>query len=233
MAFFQKKAPEEILKEMRSCLEVLAGYPARAPTLRTLNELLRDARALAKRVRRQLKKTAKYNQKAAKGMIAPLLLIEHTDEERYARLRPLAADALVFLEEIENSLKGIRAQKAAAEAQRKLRRGPIGMYRRMMTVEEYKRLRQTGVLEWAEIGEFIPAFKAPAFLVDKFLTYYDKTAVRNIYSHVGGTGSVDYVVFFSTDIVPAEIGPSRRWPEIFEVKFPHGTPVKILQVRRV
>ena len=233
MDFFRRKTVPEILAEIRSHLTVIAGYPERPPTLAIRQQLLLAAQGLAKRVRTLLKEVNKINPKAVQAMQAPLMLIEASDVEKYDRIIPQAAAALVAFRDIESTYEALRVEKAAAAARPKLVRGRIATYGRMMTAAEYKRLVAVKQLECADPGQLIPAFLTTTKLVNKFLTYYDKTAIRNIYSHLGGTGNVDYVLFFKTDIVPQVVGPSRRWPEIIEVKFPHGTPADIVQFRRV
>ncbi|MEM4239863.1 MAG: hypothetical protein QXM31_02360 [Candidatus Woesearchaeota archaeon] len=226
MAVFGRKTCADYVDEIRRRLEIIASYPDAIPSRPAGIALVSAARAQAKRVRTILKKISALNQKASSGMHNALLLIESADTlDKYAMIKPQAALALKFFEDIESACRAKLVSK-------RLKRGKTRSYGRMMTINEFRRLSVVGILEAAEEDEMIPAFEAPPAIVDYFMKI-DKTAVRNIYALIGGTGSVDYVLFFRTSIVPTTIGPPRRWPKIIEVKFPHGTPVEIFQVRRV
>lgn len=232
MDFFRRKTVPEILAEIRSHLTVIEGYPERPPTLAIKQQLLLAAQGLAKRVRTLLKQVDRFNPKAVQAMQAPLMLIEAADADRYERVIPQAAAALAAFKDIEGAYDALRVEKAAAAARPKLVRGRMATYGRMMTAAEYKRLVAVKQLESVDPGQMIPAFQAPDNVVKRFFDLSRK-ALSNIYSLIGGTGNLDYVAFFRTDIVPQVIGSPRRWPEIVEVKFPHGTPVEIVQFRRV
>jgi hypothetical protein len=233
MDFFRRKTVAEILAEIRNLLEVIAGYPEKVPTSGAKEELVAAAQGLAKRVRMQLNKVDKLGPNVVLAMQSPLRLIEQTGVEQYERLKHQAVLALNAFATIEQAYRTQVAQKASAVVMQKMVRGRMTTYGRMMTAAEYKRLVVVKQLESADPGQLIPAFLTTTKLINKFIKLYDKTAIRNIYSHLGGTGNVDYVVFFRTDIVPQTVGPARRWPEIIEVKFPHGTPVEVVQFRRV
>lgn len=230
MAFFAKKTCDDFLQEIRRHLELIASYPETAPSLNAEKELRSAAQHLINRALQTLKKVDALDQKTALGLQKTLLLAEV--ESKFERLRYHAQSALMFLPDLEKACAAKLAQQGVQP--KKLKRGRMDTYGRMMTADEYKRLEQAGMLESVDPGQLIPAFLAPKSIMEFFLKI-DKTAVHNLYSQMGGTGHVDYIVFFKTDVIPTEIGSPRRGrrPAIIEVKFPHGTPAQVIQVRRV
>lgn len=223
MALFQKKTCEDYVTEIRNILQIIADMP-------NTEDAIIKAHALAKRGLQQLKKIADLDASTSKATENQLRLIIAAEE--YRILRPQAIAGLYFIEQLEKFCAERLESKGKTTERIKLKRGKTETYGRMMSTAEYKRLKQVKVLESAEETEMIPAFNAPTGIVEYFLKI-DKTAIRNIYSLIGGTGAVDYLVFFRTNVVPTIIGMPRRWPKIIEVKFPNGTPIELIAERRI
>jgi hypothetical protein len=232
MALFRTKTCEDFLQEIRRRLEVITQFPEIPPSQSATAELQVAARALARRARTMLAKIGSLNKNAAQAIAGKLYQIED-EEAQYRALKPLAVQALSFLEDLESACTAKLSKREEVLAKIKMVRGPILVYGRMMKTPEYERLILEKQLRFIKPNQLIPAFKAPDH-VRKWFLKIEKKAIHNINSRIGGTGKVDYVVFFKTNIVPAvDVGPSRGWPDILEVKFPSGTPVEIIQVRRV
>jgi hypothetical protein len=226
MGIFSRKTCADFLSEIRRHLEVIAAYPRQTPSLGAEKEMMLAAQMRAHRALYLLKKVDALDRKSADALRGKLYIIETA--EKYSALQPNAASALLLIEHLESECEAKLARKSVVP----MKRGRMLTYGRMMGIEEYRRLVAVKCLESSDTREMIPAFKAPKSIIDDFLKM-DKTAIHNIYALIGGTGNVGYVVFFKTNVVPVDIGPPRRWPRIFEVKFSHGTPIEIIGVRRV
>lgn len=230
MALFAEKTCADVLKDVRRHLELITQYPETPPSVQEGDELMAAARLLARRDTQLLGKISSLEVKEARNLQNALSLLGIATE--YRELRKNALVALVFVERLEKACQEKLARKTAVRPA--LKRGPVETYGRMMTAAEFKRLAAVKALESAEPGQLIRCFQAPRPVVE-VLMVIDKTAVHNTYAQIGGIGNVGYIVFFKTSVIPVEIGAPRHQLKspIIEVKFANGTPVEIIQVRRV
>lgn len=230
MALFAKKTCADILKEIRRCVTVIAALPKSPLSVQAAEELLKASHDLAKHARDLVKKL-NLDVKVMRALENQLFLIGEAKD--YGALRPLAGGALLYVEDLEKQCTEKLGRKAITEEYMKMEHVPAAIYGRMMTKAEYKRLVVIKALESAEPGELIPAFHPTNDQIEFFLERASKKVIHNIYALIGGTGGVDFVVFFKTAIKPFDIGPPRRYSSIYEVKFPHRTPIEIVKVRKV
>jgi len=199
-------------------------------TLRETDDAVMKASVLAKRALSVLKKIIDLDP-MTRGLENRLRLIQVMPD--LAAVKAHASIAQSFIEPLQEACGKKVRRKARMLSRMAMARGPYPItYGRVMRVPEYSDLVRTKELAATEPGQTIPAFLAPPNIIAFFLKI-DKTAVKNIYSQMGGTGSVDCIVFFQTDILPVQAGGLRKYRGIQEVKFATGTPVEIVQVRRL
>ena len=230
MDFFKKRTCKDFLQEIKNHLDTLSQYPAQAPSINAEKELREAAKALADRCLKLIKNVEDLDKKTADAIRASLYLIKQATD--IAPIKYQAIKALASINSLDKACVEKLARKQMTAQRMTMKHGAVQTYGRMMSKEEYAWLIVVKELESADPEQPIPAFLAPQSLIEWFFKI-DKTATRNMYAQMGGTGHVDYVVFFQTDVIPVIAGPVRNYRNIIEVKFPHGTPVTIASVRPV
>ncbi len=220
--------------DKRTCLGILEEIERIMKTIASLEdrpEALLAARALARRALQMLKKVADLDIRTARALENNLRLLQDAQVHRMLRPQVLSTGGLV--EYLKGQCAGRLQRKEETMRRMMFERGELLTYGRMMLTSEYNRLRQVMQLEAADPAQQIPAFLAPPGLMER-LNKIDAVAIHNLYAQMGGTGNVEVVVCFQTDIRPVTAGHLRRAQDIIEVKFPHGTPIsRIVYTRRV
>ncbi len=225
---FRKRTCDDIASEIQKRVTIIANYPPSVPSQSISREYIVAAKALAQRCLKLARKLDHVDHKTVLAIEQKLYLIREADDdtspETYGKVRTEAQRALPFVQEL---LKAC----APTVVVRPVKHGERQRYVRLMTKAEYKRIVITNLLESSDPDELIPCIVATPKLID-ILWKWKPSAIRAFHVKIGGTGSVDIILLFETDVVPEGIIALRK-SGFQEVKFRSGTAITIIDHRAV